>query len=52
MPDVLGCVATGKTIEEVKKNITGALLLHLEGLEEDGLPSPKPEAKVDYVAVS
>ena len=52
LPDVLGCVATGKTIEEVKKNITGALLLHLEGLEEDGLPSPKPEAKVDYVAVS
>ena len=52
LPDVLGCVATGKTIEEVKKNITGALLLHLEGLEEDGLPSPKPKTKVDYVAVS
>ena len=49
LPDVLGCVATGKTIEETKKNITEALCMHLEGLEEDGLPSPRPKAKADYI---
>jgi predicted RNase H-like HicB family nuclease len=52
IPDVPGCIATGKTIEETKKNIKEALDMHLEGLAEDGLTSPKPKAKADYVAVS
>ena len=30
LPDVSGCIATGKTIEETKKNIKEALLIHLE----------------------
>ncbi|MCG2790537.1 MAG: type II toxin-antitoxin system HicB family antitoxin [Actinomycetia bacterium] len=42
LPDVPGCIATGKTIEKTKKNITEALFMHLQGLAEDGLPSPKP----------
>ena len=52
IPDVPGCIATGKTIEETKKNIKEALDMHLEGLAEDGLTSPEPKAKADYVAVS
>jgi len=52
LPDVPGCIATGKTIEETKKNITEALVMHLQGLIEDGLSSPEPKAKADYVAVS
>ncbi|MCJ7472670.1 MAG: type II toxin-antitoxin system HicB family antitoxin [Actinobacteria bacterium] len=52
LPDVSGCIATGKTIEETKKNITEALLIHLAGLKNDGLPPPEPSTKVDYVAVS
>ena len=52
IPDVPGCIATGKTIEETKKNIKEALDMHLEGLAEDGLTSPRPKAKADYVAVS
>ena len=52
LPDVSGCIATGKTIEETKRNITEALLVHLDGLKRDGLPSPEPSAQVDYVAVS
>ena len=50
--DVPGCIATGKTIEETKKNIAEALFMHLQGLAEDGLPSPKPKTKADYVATS
>ncbi|MCL5069985.1 MAG: type II toxin-antitoxin system HicB family antitoxin [Actinobacteria bacterium] len=49
LPDISGCIATGKTVEETKKNITEALSMHLEGLEKDGLPSPRPKAKADYV---
>ncbi|NMB42002.1 MAG: type II toxin-antitoxin system HicB family antitoxin [Firmicutes bacterium] len=49
LPDVPGCVATGKSIEEVKKNIAEALAMHLEGLAEDGQPAPEPKAQADYV---
>jgi predicted RNase H-like HicB family nuclease len=52
LPDVPGCIATGDTIEETKKNITEALAMHMQGLVEDGLSSPEPKAKADYVAVS
>ena len=52
LPDVPGCIATGKTIEETKRSIKEALAMHLEGLSEDGIPSPEPKAKADYVAVS
>ncbi len=52
LPDVSGCIATGKTIEETKNNIKEALLIHLEGLKNDGLPSPEARSKVDYIAVS
>ncbi|MBF7083237.1 type II toxin-antitoxin system HicB family antitoxin [Desulfallas sp. Bu1-1] len=49
IPDVPGCVATGRTVEEAKANIAEALKMHLEGLAEDGLPVPEPKAESDYV---
>ena len=52
LPDVPGCIATGETMEEAKKNITEALAMHLQGLVEDGLLSPEAKATADYVAVS
>lgn len=45
LPDVPGSVTTGKTVEEVKKNIATALVMHLEGLAEDGRPAPGPKMK-------
>lgn len=36
----IACVATGKTIEEVEKNIVDALRFHLEGMREDGEAIP------------
>jgi predicted RNase H-like HicB family nuclease len=41
-PDVPGCVATGATIEEVQQALQEALIFHLEGLREEGLPIPQP----------
>jgi predicted RNase H-like HicB family nuclease len=49
-PDVPGCVATGTTIEEVQQALQEALIFHLEGLREEGLPIPQPST-VAYVDV-
>jgi predicted RNase H-like HicB family nuclease len=42
VPDLPGCVTTGRTVEEIKTNIREAIELHLEGLAEDGAPVPEP----------
>ena len=47
-PDLPGCVATGKTLDEVKQRMREALELHLRGMREDGLPIPEPSL-VEYV---
>jgi len=49
LPDLPGCVATGKTIEEVRQRMREAIELHLAGLREDGLPIPQPTTLADYV---
>ena len=52
VPDLLGCVATGKTIEETQQQIREAIELHLRGMREDGLTIPEPSSSVDYVEVA
>lgn len=49
VPDLPGCVATGKTIAEARQQINEAIEFHLRGLREDGLPVPEPTSEVDYV---
>lgn len=41
-PDILGCISTGNTIEQVLKNGEEALGLHLWGMEKDNEIIPKP----------
>ena len=52
VPDLPGCVATGKTLEETEEEIREAIDLHLRGMREDGLPIPEPSSHVDYVEVA
>jgi predicted RNase H-like HicB family nuclease len=52
VPDLPGCIATGATIEEVESEIRQAIIFHVEGLREDGLPVPPGESTVDYVDVA
>lgn len=52
VPDLPGCVATGGTIEATEREIRGAIEFHLRGLREDGLPTPEPSSRVDYVEVA
>lgn len=35
-PDMWGCIATGKTVEETVNEMKNALQLHLEGIVNDG----------------
>jgi predicted RNase H-like HicB family nuclease len=51
-PDVPGCVATGKTVEDVTRNMAEALAFHLESMREDGDPIPEPTCLCDYVEVA
>ena len=52
VPDLLGCVATGKTIKETEERIREAIELHLRGMHEDGLPIPEPSSQVEYVKIA
>jgi len=49
LPDLPGCIATGKTLEEVKQRMSEAVALHLHGMREDGLSIPAPVSHVEYV---
>jgi predicted RNase H-like HicB family nuclease len=48
-PDVLGCVATGETREEVEQAMDSALQFHLEGLKTEGYELPSPHSYSKYV---
>ena len=52
VPDLPGCVATGKTIEETENLIREAIGFHLQGMKEDGLQIPEPRSHVEYVEVT
>jgi predicted RNase H-like HicB family nuclease len=52
VPDLPGCVATGATVAEVEAEIKGAILFHVEGLREEGLPIPAGASQVEYVEVA
>lgn len=49
VPDLPGCIATGVTLEEVKRRMSEAVEIHLRGMREDGLPIPEPTSLADYV---
>ena len=52
VPDLPGCVATGKTIAEVESEIREAIQFHLEGMIEDGESVPPPSSQVEYIEIA
>ncbi|HEY3739211.1 MAG TPA: type II toxin-antitoxin system HicB family antitoxin [Bryobacteraceae bacterium] len=42
VPDLPGCVATGRTIEETRSRMAKALEMHLAAMRADGDPIPEP----------
>ena len=51
VPDLPGCVSTGKTLAEVRRNIREAIRFHLDGMREDGDPIPEPTSIGETVEV-
>ena len=51
VPDLPGCVATGETQEEVTQSIREAIAFHLEGMREDDIPIPEPQASTVLIEV-
>ena len=52
VPDLPGCVATGKTRKEVERQIRDAIEFHLDGMREDGIAIPKATSICEYVELS
>jgi len=51
-PDLLGCVSTGTTIEEVKENMKEAIQFHLEGMKKEGYEIPLPTTTSSFLEVA
>lgn len=49
LPDVPGCIATGKTVQQTMDNLREALAMHFESMREQGEPLPDPQTLVDYL---
>jgi predicted RNase H-like HicB family nuclease len=52
-PDLPGCIATGKTLEQTRARMQKAIELHLKSMREDGDPIPEPShVAVDMLEVA
>lgn len=49
VPDLPGCIATGRTLEQTKRRMAEAVEMHLQGMREDGEPIPEPAFIADWV---
>jgi predicted RNase H-like HicB family nuclease len=52
VPDLPGCVAVGKTRDEVVDLIQEAIEFHIEGLKDDGHAVPEPTSSIEFVDVA
>ncbi|KAM3113162.1 type II toxin-antitoxin system HicB family antitoxin [Phormidesmis sp. 146-33] len=49
IPDLPGCVTVGDTVEELMENMREAIEMHLEAMQEEGLPIPEPQTLCEYI---
>jgi predicted RNase H-like HicB family nuclease len=52
VPDLPGCVATGKNRNDVEKRIYDAITFHLEGLKELNHKIPRPRAESTFLTIN
>jgi predicted RNase H-like HicB family nuclease len=48
VPDLPGCIATGRTLKEVKANMRQAIKMHIQGMIEDHEPIPTVIAPLQH----
>jgi predicted RNase H-like HicB family nuclease len=51
VPDLPGCVVTGNTREETELLMREAIIFHIEGMREDGMPIPEPQTSTSLADV-
>ena len=51
-PDLLGCVATGRTRDEVERAMKEVVGFHLDALKDEGQVVPTPRTYATYVEVA
>ena len=51
VPDLPGCVATGKTLRDTERTVTEAIQFHIEGMKAHGLAVPEPTSHAGTVRV-
>jgi predicted RNase H-like HicB family nuclease len=49
VPDLPGCVATGRTRDEVEARVRDAIRMHLEALRAEHEPIPEPKTWTELV---
>jgi predicted RNase H-like HicB family nuclease len=49
VPDLSGCIATGRTVDEVEAEVKSAIRFHLDGMKDDGVTVPEPTSMAEYV---
>jgi predicted RNase H-like HicB family nuclease len=52
VPDLPGCITTGRTLEETEQNIQEAITLYIDTLKEDGQPIPEPSTTGKAIPIS
>ncbi|MBI4569661.1 MAG: type II toxin-antitoxin system HicB family antitoxin [Planctomycetes bacterium] len=52
VPDLPGCIATGKTRKEVERMIREAIEFHIEGMKARAEPVPEPSIEAGVVTVA
>jgi predicted RNase H-like HicB family nuclease len=49
VPDLPGCVTTGKTLEETRTLIAEAIAFHVDGLKRRGYAVPEPSSRAEEI---
>jgi len=52
VPDLPGCVATGRTRQAARQAIAAPIRMHVAGLREDCLPVPDPSTSAELLPVA
>lgn len=52
VPDLPGCVSTGRSLAEIESNMRDAIALHLDGMREDGISPPRPTTHVAELEIA
>ena len=52
VPDLPGCMTTGRTLEDVKRNIREAIEGHIETLRQFGDPIPQPSSRAEEIEIT